>query len=144
MNYARLSMAAVVAWVVSIPIGFLVNNVLFVGLIASNAAALRPEAALMSKLPYGLVVLLAGFFAFAYIYAKGYEGRNGVAEGVRCGLALGVLVLGFGIVWQYVIFPITWQLAAGLMVDTIVELAIYGAIIGAIYKPAASPAAAAV
>ena len=51
MNFGRLAIAAVVAWIVSIPVGF----------------------------------LLVGFFAFAYAYARGFEGGSGVMEGVRFG-----------------------------------------------------------
>ena len=145
MNYSRLVMAAVVAWVVSLPLGYFINTVLFAGLAAANAAAMRPEAALYAKLPYGFAALLIGFLAFAYMYAKGYEGGSGVAEGFRFGILVGILVVGFGTVWQYVMFPINWQLSAATIADSIVEAAIYGAIIGAIYKPtgiaAARPAA---
>jgi hypothetical protein len=136
MNYGRIAAAAVVAWVVSVGLGFLVNNVLFAPLAAANVAVMRPEAQLMANLPIGLGFLLVGFFAFAYAYAKGYEGGKGVAEGIRFGVTVSLIVVGFGVVWQYVMFPITATYAAALMIDSVVELAIYGAIVGAIYKPA--------
>jgi hypothetical protein len=53
MNYARIVTAAVVAWVVSIGIGFLVNQVLLSDLMLANAAAMRPEAEMTAKLPLG-------------------------------------------------------------------------------------------
>ena len=74
MNFMRIATAAVVAWVVSIAIGFFVNTVLLADLMLANAAAMRPEGDLMGNLPFGFVFLLVGFFAFAYAYAKGYEG----------------------------------------------------------------------
>jgi hypothetical protein len=136
MNFGRIAAAAVVAWVVSLGVGFLVNDVLLVDIAAPNVGVMRPEADLMANLPLGFVFLLIGFFAFAYAYAKGYEGGNGVVEGIRFGVLVSLIVIGFGLVWQYVMFPITAGYAAAIIVDSIVELALYGAIVGAIYKPA--------
>jgi hypothetical protein len=137
MNYARLALAAVVAWVVSIGIGFFVNTVLLADLARANTPPMRPEAEITGMLPLGFVFLLLGFFAFAYAYAKGYEGGNGPMEGVRFGVVVALIVIGFAGVWQYIVFPISGSLTVTMVIDTLVELAIYGAIIGAIYKPVA-------
>ena len=144
MNFARVAAAAVVAWIVSIGIGFFVNTVLLADLALANTPPMRQEAELMGLLPVGFVFLLLGFFAFAYAYAKGYEGGNGVMEGIRFGVVAALLVIGFGVIWQYVVFPITGSLAVAIVIDTIVELAIYGAIVGAIYKPTGAAARRAV
>ena len=135
MNFPRIASAAVVAWIVSLGLGFLVNSVLLVGIFAPNAAIMRPEAELTANLPLGFVFLLIGFFAFAYAYARGYEGGNGMMEGIRFGVVVALVVTGFGLIWQYVMFPITGSMAAALIIDSIVEFAIYGAIVGAIYRP---------
>ncbi len=140
MNVARVAAAAVVAWIVSIGIGFFVNTVLLADLALANTPPMRQEAELMGLLPVGFVFLLIGFFAFAYAYAKGYEGGNGVMEGIRFGVVAALLVIGFGVIWQYVVFPISGSMAVAIVIDTIVELAIYGAIVGAIYKPTAASA----
>jgi hypothetical protein len=134
MNVRRIALAAVVAWLVSLAIGVLVNDYLFAGMIAANGAALRPESAITANLPIGLGVLLIAFFALAYAYAKGYEG-GGIVEGVRFGVTIGVIIVGFGTVWMWVMFPLNAQFGVAMMVDSIVEAAIYGAIIGAVYKP---------
>ncbi|HEX9814513.1 MAG TPA: hypothetical protein VGB31_06155 [Myxococcota bacterium] len=138
MNFARIAAAALVAWIAWIGIGFFVNSVLLADLALANAAAMRPEADLMAKLPLGFGFGLIAFFAFAYTYAKGYEGANGVMEGIRFGVLAALLVIGFGVIWQYVVFPISGTMAVAAIIDTIVELAIYGAIVGAIYKPLAA------
>ena len=135
MNYARIATAAIAAWVVSIGIGFLVNEVLLSDLIRANAAVMRPEAEVTARLPLGFVFLLLGFFAFAYAYAKGYEGGYGVMEGVRFGVLVALIVIGFGVIWQYIFFPISDAMAVAGVIDAIVELAIYGGIVGAIYRP---------
>jgi hypothetical protein len=139
MNVGRIAIAAVVVWVVSLGVGFFVNDVLFTGLAAANVAVMRPEAALTANLPIGFIFLLIGCFAFAYAYAKGYEGGNGIVEGARFGMIVALIVMGWGLIWQYVMFPITATYAAAIMIDSLVELTIYGAIVGAIYKPAGLP-----
>ena len=143
MNVGRLVAAAVVAWVVAIGMGYVVNEVLLAGLYEANAAAFRPEAAMMAKLPYGFGVMLVALLAFAFMYAKGYEGGNGVVEGLRFGALAGLVICGFGTVWFYVTIPITRELGFAMLADAIVEPAIYGAIIGAIYQPKAAAARAA-
>jgi hypothetical protein len=117
-----------------------VNAVLLADVARANAAVLRPEAEFTANLPIGFAFLLLGFFAFSYAYAKGYEGGNGVMEGIRFGVIVAFIVIGFGVIWQYVVFPITPAFGAAIVIDTIVELAIYGAIVGAIYKPVGIPA----
>ena len=141
MNFGRIAAAAVVAWIVSLGLGFFVNDFLLAGLVAANASALRPDADVIAKLPIGFAFLLIGFFAFAYAYAKGYEGGDGVLEGIRFGVLVSLVVIGFGLIWMYVAYPITASYAAAIILDSIVECSIYGAIIGAIYKPAAKRAA---
>ena len=42
---------------------------------------------------------------------------------------------GFALVWNYVTTPISGSLTMAMMIDTIVEFALYGAIVGSIYKP---------
>ena len=142
MNFGRIAIAAVVAWIVSIPVGYFVNEVLLAGIYAPNAAAMRPEAEMAGTLPIGIGFLLVGFFAFAYAYAKGYEGGSGAMEGVRFGVLVALIVTCFGLVWQWVMYPISASMAAAIIIDGIVEMALYGAIVGAIYKPLATATAA--
>src|SRR5687768_5179367 len=122
MNFGRIAAAALVAWIVSLGLGFLINDILLAPIAAANAAAMRPESEIMGNLPIGFVFLLLGFFAFAYAYAKGYEGGNGVIEGIRFGVLVSFIVIGFGLIWQYVIYPIDVSYAAAIVIDSIVEL----------------------
>ena len=140
MNLVRVAIAALVAWAVSLPVGFLVNDVLLADVYAANQSVMRAEADLTGNLPIGFAFLLVGFFAFAYAYAKGYEGGNGIVEGLRFGLTIALIVSGFGLVWQYVLYPINGSMATAIIVDSILELTLYGGVVGAVYKPL--PAAA--
>jgi len=136
MNVKRLAMGAIAAWVVSIPIAFVVNEILLKGLYTANAAAYRPEAELMANLPYGFAFMLLGMFVLAYMYAKGYEGGSGAGEGLRFGVLAGLLLSFAAVNWIWATIPISFTLAAVMMVDYVIEYAIYGAIIGSIYKKA--------
>jgi hypothetical protein len=135
MNFQRIAMAAVAAWVAAMAVGFLVNDFLLSEFYSANQAAIRPEAELNARLPYGFGFLLVGYFAFAYVYAKGYEAGSGVMEGIRFGVLVAILVSCFGLIWQWVVFPIDATMAAVSIVDAIFEYAVYGAIVGAIYRP---------
>ena len=135
MNFARVAMAAVVAWVVSIPIGYVVNEIILKDIYMANAAALRLEAAIMSNLPLGFAFMLVGFFAFAYAYAKGYEGGSGLGEGIRYGVLVALMIDCFAINWWYVTTPINGTMFMASLIDYIVEFSIYGGLVGAIYRP---------
>ena len=140
MNFARVAASALAAWAVSIPVGYVVNEILLKDLFTANAAAMRSPEAVMANVPLGFVATLVGFFAFAYMYAKGYEGTSGPVEGIRFGVLVALLLCCFAIVWQYVVYPISASMLAAMVIDVIAETALYGGIVGAIYKPAAKQA----
>ncbi len=133
MNFARLAVAAVAAWVASLFVGYVVNAVLLADLYAQHASVFRPMAD--QHLALGFLVALLGFFVFAYAYAKGYEGGSGAQEGLRYGVIVGLLIVCFAVVWEYVVFPVRANLLLAWIADTIAAFALYGAIVGAIYRP---------
>jgi hypothetical protein len=110
-----------------------VNSVLLADLYAQHARVFRPQNEM--NLAFGLGATLVGFFVFAYAYAKGYEGGKGAVEGLRYGVIVGLLLATFSVAWNYVVLPVSGALAAAWIVDVIVEMAIYGAVVGLIYKP---------
>ncbi|MCX6549446.1 MAG: hypothetical protein NTY02_00305 [Acidobacteria bacterium] len=135
MNFGRVAVSAVVAWFVYLLLSPLVNNYLLAELYAGHAAVFRPQAEM--NLVLGLGVTLVGFFVFAYAYAKGYEGGTGAVEGLRFGVVVGLLLACFAVTWNYVVLPVSGTLALAWVVDTLVEMAIYGVVVGLIYKPIA-------
>jgi len=136
MNYGRIALAAVAAWIASIALGYLINDVWLVHLYAANAWAFRYREDVSRLLPIGLGAQLVAFVAFAYAYAKGYEGGGlGVLEGMRFGLIVALMIDGFATVWNYVTEPIALRLGALQMIGHIGEFGVYGAIAGMIYQP---------
>src|SRR5262245_24434561 len=89
MNYARLVAAAVAATVVDAVYGFVVYGQALAGFFSHYLGVYRP-ASDMSHMPVLRAATFVGALAAAYIYAKGYEGGTGAAEGVRFGAAIGI------------------------------------------------------
>jgi len=127
MNLTRVAVAAVAAWVAFLLVGTFVDTVMMDGL-SSRRPGLGPDAAV------GLVLALLGFLAFAYTYAKGYEGGQGPIEGLRFGVLVALMLVSFAVAWTHVA-PVAPSRAVGLALDYIVEFAVYGTLVGAIYKP---------
>jgi hypothetical protein len=144
MNLARVAVAAIAAWVVYLGVSFAVHTVLLRDLYVEHLAVMRPAADQDAILPVGFVFALVGFFAFAYTYAKGYEGGHGAQEGLRFGVLVGILICAFRIVWDHMVWPVSLQLTTAWMIEYIVEFAIYGSLVGFIYKPLPKPARAGV
>lgn len=138
MNLSRVALAGFVAWVAFCLLGFLAHAVLMEDLYGAHAAFMRPEADANARLPLAFAASLLGMLAFAYAYAKGYEGGAGIQEGLRFGVLIGVMLIAFVLVWDYMAYPMSRKFLLALVVDYIVEFAIYGVIVGAIYRPRAS------
>ncbi|MEI6669030.1 MAG: hypothetical protein WCP29_12820 [Acidobacteriota bacterium] len=135
MNFGRLAAAAVVSWLTHLVVSGLVWGTLLSDVLRQHAAIVRAPGDMDLVLGYG--ASLFGFFVFAYGYTKGYEGGAGVVEGLRYGVLVGLMLAAFAGVWVYVVSPVSAALATALVIDTIIEMAAYGAIVGVIYKPIA-------
>ena len=135
MNFPRVALAAVVAWVVSVAVGYFVNSYLLMDLYAAHESLFRPAAEVNVLLGFGAQLL--GFFVFAYMYAKGYEGTSGLQEGLRFGVLVGLLILGFASAWNYAVLRVSDALGMAWMIDGLVEMSLYGIIVGLVYRPRA-------
>lgn len=135
MNLSRVALAGVVAWLAFCAIGFLAHAVLMKDLYLAHATIMRPEAEANERLLLAFAASLVGMLAFAYAYAKGYEGGKGIQEGLRYGVLVGVMLIAFVVVWDYMTYPLSRTFLFALVVDYIIEFAIYGVIVGLIYKP---------
>ena len=107
INMTRLVFAALAAWVAWMVMGYIVNMRLMTGAYAEMQAHMRPQADMNQLLPLGFAFGLAGFLILSWIYAKGYEGGSGVSEGIRFGFLIGLLFVMMGIVWEFIVFPVT-------------------------------------
>ena len=134
MNNGRLAAAAIAAAVVDFVYGFLVYGMLLRSEFGRYPAIYRP-ADDMSHMPYLMVGILIAAFAATYIYAKGYEGGAGVAEGARFGACLGSFVVGYVAIVSFAVMNIGRKLAASMAAAGFVEWLVLGMVIGLVYKP---------
>ena len=137
MNYARIALAAVAATVFDAVYGFLVYGMLLAPEFAGYPGVYRSNEAGMAYLPLMFAGLFIAIVATAIIYAKGYEGGSGVAEGARFGFLLGVFVVFAFASVNYAVLNIGRRLAVMTAAAGFVEWLVIGTIIGLVYKPAA-------
>jgi hypothetical protein len=122
-----MAVAALAAWILYFAMGYLVHGLLLRDLYLQHGPVMRPEADASAILPAAFAVSLIGFFVFAYSYAKGYEGGSGLQEGLRFGVLVGLML--------YMLWPAQGGLLVAWLIDFIVEFALYGMVVGVIYRP---------
>ena len=135
MNFGRLALAAVAATVFDVVYGFLVYGTWLSSEFLRHAAVYRSAETGPGYLPLMFGGVLIASFAAAAIYAKGYEGGSGVAEGARIGLLLGVFVVSAFAGVDYAVLNIGRKLALMTAAAGFVEWLAIGTIIGLVYKP---------
>jgi hypothetical protein len=137
MNVGRVVAAAIAATVWDAIYGFLVYGMLLVPEFARYPAVYRSNEAGMAFLPLMFAGILVAMIAAAAIYAKGYEGGSGVAEGARFGVLIAVFIVGVFTGVNYATLNMGGRLAAVLAAAGFVEWLGAGIVIGLVYKPAA-------
>ena len=137
INYGRVALAAVVSTVVYFAYGFLVEGLLIRNDFAPYSPVYRSPETMRPYMPLGLASILIAIFVIAIIYAKGYEGGSGIAEGLSFGLLVGMFVVCAFITTNFVTLKIGGTLALKLAVSAFFQWTIVGIVIGMIYKPAA-------
>jgi hypothetical protein len=136
MNYGRLVMEAVAATIVDGIYGFLVYGMALTDTFAQYPGVYRPADAQMPFMPYLFLGIFIAMLSATYIYAKGYEGGSGVAEGARFGVCIGFLAIGYAVIVGYATTNIGRRLTAMMAVAALVEWIIDGVVIGLVYKKA--------
>jgi len=136
MNYTRIVLAAIVATIVDAVYGFIVYGNLLTNQFAHFPGVYRPAETQGPYMPFLFGGVLLAMLAASFIYAKGYEGGNAIAEGIRFGLLIAFLEIGYSVAVSYAITNIGRRLAASMIVAALVEWIIAGTIIGLVYKPA--------
>jgi len=73
-------------------------------------------------------------FFFTMIFVRGFGSGGGVAGGFRCGILLALFLCGLDLI-DYAVEPLTTTVLFAWWIGGIIELAIAGVIVGALYKP---------
>ncbi len=141
MNYGRLAMAAVAATVVDGVYGFVVYGNILSGEFARYPAIYRSSETQTQFLPLMFAGILFAMLVASYLYAKGYEGGNGLQEGMRFGVLIGLVMVGYVAGVNYAIMNIGRRMAAYYALAGLVEWVVVGMVIGFVYRPTARVAA---
>ena len=100
------------------------------------AAAAAGTDAIKSHMPLGFACTFIAIVVTAVIYAKGHEGGNGLVEGARFGVLVGIFAMCAVVGHNYVILNIGRKLALELAVSVLVQWTVVG--IGLVYRPEAA------
>jgi len=138
LNYPRALLAGIAVWITSVAIGYVINDIWLARLYQANAWAYRHAEDVRELVPIGLGMQLLASLAFAFAYAKGYERdreASGIAQGVRFGLVVALIIDGFAVVWNYITEPIAPRLGVLQVCAIIGEFGILGGVVGLVYHP---------
>ena len=134
MNLKKLLFAFLAAFAVIFVLEFLLHAVLL-----KNAYMALPKTMMRTESDFNrhfpLLVLGQALIAFALtlIFARGFAAA-GAAAGMRLGLMFGLIYFGTNLI-TFAVQPFTRGLVVAWTIGGFVEMAIAGAIVGAIYRP---------
>src|SRR6185503_3742087 len=132
MNVKRFVLACVAVFVFVMLFSWVFHGVLLKDTYAQTANMWRPEAE-MGK--YSVFLILGQFIqvvAFCLIYTRSESHKRSVAFGAGYGIAVGVLK-GGGSLIMHAVQPLPMSVIGAWIVGDIIQVAIAGAILGAIY-----------
>jgi len=136
MNWKKFFIAFVAAWIFVFVFGGFFHEVLLKDTYAALPQGLqRTEADFKSHFGWLVVGQVLFVLMFTLIYASGFAG-GGVAGGIKLGIMLAIMGIGGHALINYAVQPLPGNLIAYWSIGALVEMAIVGAIVGAIYKPA--------
>ncbi|MDQ2824701.1 MAG: hypothetical protein M3R29_04565 [Verrucomicrobiota bacterium] len=133
MNTKRCFFAFIAAFLFIFGFEFLFHGMFMKSAYMETATLWRPEAEFHSHFPLLLLGQAVIAFFFVAIYCRGFSG-SGVAGGVRLGILLALIFAG-GELIQFAVQPLTTKILISWIIGGLIEFAIVGAIVGAIYKP---------
>jgi hypothetical protein len=135
MNYTRLALAALAATVADFVYGFVVFGNLMTSSFLSQGGLYRAAADQMAYMPIGAAALLLAITAATMLFAA--SAFRGLGGGLWFGLLLGIFAIGTNVVVDYATMAMTEDHAARMLLATLGEWLVVGAVIGAVYRPRA-------
>ena len=136
MNWKKFFFAFVAAFVFLFAFGFLWYATLMHGAHREVTTLLRPEAELGSY--FGWLAL--GQFVMAFFFTllcTRYVLSGRAGAGALLGLLVGLVYAGPHLI-SFAVQPLTFKILCGWIAGAVIQFTVAGAIVGAIYKPAAS------
>jgi len=140
MNYLRLGMATVGAFVAYMGVG----GLMFVLMpflkqeFLKYPAVYRSHDGQMSHLPIAMVAILLSILVLGVLYARLYQGGAGLTQGATFGALIGLFIIGSFVLHNYANLNIGLRLTALSALAYFVQWCVVGIVIGLIYRPASS------
>ena len=137
----KVLIGAGAVFVAMVIVGFLVHGVLLDSTYrdASMVHLWRPEEEMMMGVIFASNLIVSYFLSL--VFSKGYQGK-GMAEGVRFGFFMGMIMATPMAYATYATMPITYSLALQWFIYGIIEYIIYGVILASVYSMKGSAATA--
>jgi hypothetical protein len=132
----RFWISAVVMFVLSLALGFVVHAALLGSEYASLTNLFRPAADRQAYFPWMLAAYALFALGFTWIYRKGLEaGKPFLGQGVRYGIAIAVLAVIPTYLIYYAVQPMPGALVAKQIVYELIAMVIMGIVVAWINQP---------
>jgi uncharacterized protein DUF1761 len=136
MNWRKFFIAFIAAFVFLFVFGFLWYATLMHDVHREVPTLLRPEADLKGYFGWIILGHIVMAFFFTLLCAR-YAPSGRAGAGALLGILVGLVYAGPHLI-SFAVQPLTVKILFGWIAGAVIQFAIAGAIIGAIYKPAAS------
>lgn len=135
MDWKKFFFAFIAAFIFLFVFGFLWYGTLMHGAHREVPMLLRPEADLKSHFGWLVLGHLVMAFFFTLLCAR-YVPSGRASAGAILGILVGLVYAGPHLI-SFAVQPLTLKILCGWIVGAVIQFTIAGAIVGAIYKPAA-------
>ena len=137
MNWKKFFFAFIAAWIFIFIFGWFFHAVFLKDTYAALPQGFqRSDADFKSHFGWLVAGQLVFAFMFTLIFASGFA-SGGVGAGIKLGIMIAFLGIGTHLI-AYAVQPFPGNLMVYWSIGALVEMAIVGAIVGAIYKPGAA------
>jgi hypothetical protein len=132
MNTKRYVLGSLAVFVFIFVFEWVLHGQILAGLYEQTMEVWRPKEGMADYMGWMVAGQLLFAFIFGYIFLKGYENK-GVGEGFRYGILIGLLFAPAQLIW-YAVLPIPLTLAIGWLGGAIIEMALAGVVLAAVYR----------
>jgi phosphate/sulfate permease len=134
MNWKKFFFAFIAAFIFLFLFGFLWYGTLMQGAHHEVPTLLRPETDFKSHFAWLVLGHLVMAFVFTILCAR-FVPAGGARTGATLGILVGLVYAGPHLI-SFAVQPLTFKILCGWILGAVIQFAIAGAIVGAIYKPA--------
>lgn len=132
MNVKRFLLASLAVFITFQVLDFIIHNLILGPAYEATMQLWRPDMMEKMWIMYVMGALMS--LVFVYFFAKGNQGK-GIAEGLKYGLIMGVLIAIVIPVNQYIIYPLPGDLVLKWVLFGYAETIVAAVVAALVYKP---------